>query len=372
MEIQLSNLTLKHLVEEISFLENGFINNAQTLENGWIKIKIHTKSQGDKQLIITPNSFFISNYSLPAKQNPGGFSALIKKYLDNQRIISIKQKGVDRIVVFEFLDMLLIVELFAKGNLILCNKEMKIIRAERREEWKDRKLEQNEEYKFPSSKGANPLEEKLEDFEKKLKENSKTFFGACIDLLNTSPVLLEFAFDELKFDKKKDSTKATNKEIKQIFEKIREIYSSKEKKVYLSDNVLYSIEIGRKKEKEFDSINSALNILLLSGDIKKEIVVIEPQKERKKEEKFLKEMKTKQNQIAGMEIQSEDAQKIGEEIYLHYNELNELMSAIKKAKQKGLSEKEVLEKINLIKPIIKEIDFKKNVVKVNYSQTQKK
>jgi predicted ribosome quality control (RQC) complex YloA/Tae2 family protein len=366
MEIQLSNLTLKHLLQELSFLENGFVNNVQTLENGWIKMKIHTKVQGDKQLIITPNAFFMSNYSLPANQNPGGFSALLKKHLDNQRIISIKQHGVDRIVVFEFLDLYLIIELFAKGNLILCNKEMKIIRAARKEEWKDRKLEQNEEYKFPSSKGVNPLEEKVEDFEKKLKENTKTLFGACIDLLNASPQVLEFVFEELKIDKKKNAMESTKKEAKQILEGVVEIYSSKEKKVYLSEKVLYSVDLGKAKEQEFDSINSALNILLLSGDTKKEIIIVEPQKERKKDEKFLREMTAKQNQVAGLEIQSEELQKKGEEIYLHYNELIELFDALKKAKQKGLTEKETIEKINSIKPMIKELDFKKNVVKVDY------
>jgi predicted ribosome quality control (RQC) complex YloA/Tae2 family protein len=368
MEIQLTNLTLKHLVEELSFLENGFVNNVQSLENGWTKMKIHTKVQGDKQLIITPNSLFLSNYSLPARQNPGGFSALMKKYLDNQRIVSIKQHGIDRIVVFEFLDLFLIIELFAKGNLVLCNKEMNIIRAARREEWKDRKLEQNEEYKFPSSRGANPVEEKLSDFEKKIKENKKTFFGACVDTLNSSPQVLEFTFDELKLDKKKDSISATSKEIKQVFDKIKEIYSSKAGKAFLNEGILYSTEVGRQKEKEFDSINSALNILMLSGDIKKEIPIVEPQKERKKDEKFLREMTVKQNQIKGIEIQSEEAQKKGEEIYLHYNELNELFDALKKAKQKGLTEKEVLEKINSVKPMIKELDFKKNIVKVDYSK----
>lgn len=61
--IQLSNLALRHLVGELQFLVNGFVNNAQSLENGWVKVKVHTKL-GDKNLVLTPNALFVPNISL--------------------------------------------------------------------------------------------------------------------------------------------------------------------------------------------------------------------------------------------------------------------------------------------------------------------
>ena len=131
--IQLSNLALKHLVEELQILKNGFVNKIQTLDNGWIKIKVHTK-EGGKDLVLAPNALFVADYSIPAKMNPGGYSAFLKKYLFNQRVISIEQKGVDRIVVLEFPDYFLIVELFAKGNVILVDRNMKIAKAFKKDE----------------------------------------------------------------------------------------------------------------------------------------------------------------------------------------------------------------------------------------------
>jgi len=364
MEIQLSNLALKHLVEELQVLENGFVNNVQTLENEWIKMKVHTKQFGDKNLILTPNSLFVSNYSLPAKQSPGGFSALLKKYLFNQRIISLKLHSVDRIVVMEFPEMLLILELFAKGNLILCNREKIIIKSMRREEWKDRTLQANEVYKFPSSRGANPAEETLVDFEKKLKENNKSFFGACVDILNTSPLILEYVFDELKIDKKKDATKATQKEVKEVLVKMKEIYSSKEGKVYLNQGVIYSTEIGKEKEKEFENIGAALNSLLVSNAEKKEVVIKDAPKteETKKKIKFEKDIEAKEAQIKGLLIKENESQKKGETIFLHYAEIKSVLEAVSKAKSKGLDEKEIISKINAIKPLIKELDFKKKKI----------
>jgi predicted ribosome quality control (RQC) complex YloA/Tae2 family protein len=367
MEIQLSNLALKHLVEELAVLQNGFVNNVQSLENGWMKIKIHTKELGDKQLIVTPSALFISNYSLPARQNPGGFSALLKKYLDNKRILSIKQNSLDRIIIFEFMEVFLIFELFAKGNIILANKEMQIIKAMRREEWKDRKLEQNEAYKFPSSKGSDPTKETQLEFEKKIKINPKTFFGACVDTLNVSPQILEFAFDNLKLDKKKDANSTSSQEVKKIFEEMKRVYSAKEGTVYLSEGVIYSTQTNKEKEKEFDSVQAALNALLLSDNEKKEITVKEtPEKEDlKKKQKYEKEVLARKNQMTGLAVQEKEAQAKGEAVFVHYQEINEVLLAIEKARQKGISEKEIIEKINSVKPIIKELDFKKNKLILN-------
>jgi predicted ribosome quality control (RQC) complex YloA/Tae2 family protein len=364
MDLALSNLTLKHLVEELKFLENGFVNNVQTLENGWIKVKVHSKASGDKNLVITQSALFVSNYSLQAKQSPGGFSALLKKYLNNQRIIKISQHSADRIIVVEFPESIMIIELFAKGNLVLCNKEMKIIKAMRREEWKDRKLEQNAEYKYPSSKGIHPLEENEKNFEAKLKENKKTLFGACVDILNTPPLILENVFSELGIDKKKNASEAITKEVNTILKKIKEIYFAPAKKPILIDGVLYTGGIGEAKTstKEFENINSALNSLLLNEEVKETAVPLAQETKNERKNKFEKEVNAKNNQILGLGVQEKELQEKGEKIYLKYNELKELFTAINKAKEKGICEKEIVEKINSKIKLIKKLDFKKNTV----------
>lgn len=366
MEIQLSNLALHHLIEELSLFENGFVNNVQTLENNWIKMKVHTKEFGDKQLILAPNAIFVSSQSLQAKQSPGGFSAFLKKFLFNQRIVSLKQHGLDRIIEFEFPESKLIIELFAKGNLILCDKNKKILRAFRKEEWKDRKLEVGEEYKFPSSRGISPLEESGKKFFENLKKNEKTLFGACVDLLNVSPQILELVFQNKKIDKTKNANQVNEKNANLILTELKKIYSSKQEKAYLVGNVLFTTDIGT-KDKEFESINFALNSLLLEQlqeTPKKENE--DEEKSSKKQDKDLKNLKSRQMQIEGIQIQAEEAQKKGEEVYLHYNELSELIKAINTAKSKGIAEKEIIERVNKLKPLIKELDFKKKKLIVSF------
>ena len=351
--IQLSNLALKHLVEENQLLVNGFINKIQTLENGWMKIKVHTK-QGDKTLVVTPNSFFISKKALNAKQNPGGFSALLKKHLFNQRIISFTQRGLDRIIILEFPEKFLILELFSKGNVILCDKEMNILRAMRKEQWKDRKLEKDELYKFPSSQGKSPLDISNAEFIKELIKTNKTLFGGCVELLNVSPAIMENVFDKLKIDKKQDAT-GSGVEGKKILKELKDIYSSKEQMVYLSKGNIYSVKTTLAKEKEFENINNALNELLLEDIAKPITQEIKTRKPKDRTNEYLKQIKEQEKK----EVLYKE---IGEKIYLEYGAISQIIDAVKKGKAKGLSAKEVTNKINSVNPIIKKIDFDKNKI----------
>ncbi|MFA5763465.1 MAG: NFACT family protein [archaeon] len=349
MKFAVSNLALAHLVKENEILVNGFINKSQTTDDGLLKLKIHTK-EGDKTILVNDKGFFISDQSMQAKQNPGGFSAFLKKYLFNQRIEKIEQHGMDRIVLFYFPSCILIFELFAKGNIILCDKEFNILRAMRREQWKDRTLEKENVYKFPTSKGINPLDETVDGFNKKMLENKKTCFGATMDILNVAPGILERVFDEIKFDKTKNAANLTKKELSKLFLKVQEKYSLPEEKVILVDNVLYSIDIG-KEGQVFDSLTMAFNELTR---IQPEEVIV-PIKKKDVKMDYLDEIKTAEKNI-------DKYQDMGNAIYLHFNELQEIINAIKKGKAKGFGEKEVLELINSKKHVLKELDFTKNKV----------
>lgn len=356
--ITLSNFALKHLIEELQILKNGFVNNIQTTNEELLKIKIHTK-QGDKNLLILPNYLFISEKSVPAKQNPGGYSALLKKYLNNQRIISLNQKGMDRIIIFEFPEKLLIIELFAKGNIILCEKDYKIIKAMKKEEWKDRKLEKNEIYKFPSSKGINPLEETSENFYEKLKENKKTLFGATLDELNIFPSLLEKIFLEQKLEKTTNSNKIDSQTSMKLLKEIKGKYQSAAKTPYINQNIVYTIDLNLEKEKEFENLNKMLNEITFDQEKTKKIQNFATKKEVKKERTqiILDNIKKK-------EVEEKEMKLKGDTIYLHYSKINELIETIKKGEKKGLSGKEIMEKINSIKPSIVLLNLEKKQLKL--------
>jgi len=368
--LALSNLSLKHLVEESQFLVNGFVNKIQSLDNGWMKIKIHTKL-GDKNLIITPNAFFVAEAGIPAKQNPGGFSAFLKKYLFNQRLVSLKQHGLDRIAVMEFPEKVLVLEMFAKGNMVLCDREMNILMAMRKEEWKDRKLEKEAQYKFPSSRGLNPLDETEEDFFGKLKESKKTFFGACVDLLNVSPAIMERAFEELGFDKKKNAIEVNERQSTQVLKKLQEVYSASQAEAYLSEGAIYSTETGKEKQRVFGSVNEAVRELM-SGEAaraafdSKDEEKLPPKDPAAGKMKAEKDLESKVRQIAELEIEERALKEKAEKIYLHYSEISEIIAKIKLLQKEGLGDKEIEEKIKKAYPAAAALSFQRNRIKMGF------
>ena len=73
----------------------------------------------------------------------------------------IRQYNFDRIVelhVAKEQKFTLVIELFAKGNIILLDEEGKIILPLKRKLWSDRKISSKEEYLYPPNRGINPLE----------------------------------------------------------------------------------------------------------------------------------------------------------------------------------------------------------------------
>lgn len=345
MQIQLSNLCLKHLIEENQILVNGFINKIQTTEDNLLKMKIHTK-KGDKNILITNNCFFVSEKSEPAKQNPGGFSAFLKKKLYNQRIISITQKELDRIVIFEFEKYYLILEFFAKGNIILCDKELNIIKAMRKEKWKDRELAKEKKYFFPTSKGKNPLKINEKEFYNLLKENEKTLFGAIIDIINIAPKILEKVFKDLKI-KIKSSKNINLKESEKILEEIKKNYLKEKEGIFIIENVIYTININEQKE-EYLTINETLNKLF----------------ERKIVVKKLKNKKIKIDYEQQKELLKNKEKEYFEKanlIYLKYNELKQIFDFIKNNYEKKELQKLLNEKITN-KIILKKIDLEKKKI----------
>ena len=113
-----------------------------------------TFSSPKQQIIIDLDKkvFYLTDFILEAGQAQT-FSMQIRKNIGNNKLKSFYQHENDRIIVFEFYAHYLIVEFFAKGNLILTDKENKILlnfRAER-EKWKERKIIKGQEYQFPKN-----------------------------------------------------------------------------------------------------------------------------------------------------------------------------------------------------------------------------
>ncbi|MDD5163732.1 MAG: NFACT family protein [Candidatus ainarchaeum sp.] len=361
--MQIPNLTLAYAVAESKpVIENSIVRKVQELENNWLKIKLHSK-QGQKDLIIAQQVFFLSDYPMPAKQVSSGFGGFLRKHLEGKKIMRIFQQNFDRIVFFEFQDFFLVLELFAKGNVILTDRAMKILGVLRREHWKDRALEKGAFYRAPSSKGISPVEASPENFEK-FRNSDFEIVKELVKNLNIAPVVAEEALLECGIPKETPAKKLPEKQLGLIAEKIRFFYSidSARLKPVLaesgSEKIALPFAFGSAKTiSSFSSLQNAFEEIFCKDFFGKKEKTISLAGEKKLLE-LQKSLATQLEAKTRLEQQAETSAKKGEAIFVHYLELKQVLEILREAKGK-ISEKDLMYKMKNFS-FVKSFDLKKS------------
>jgi len=363
--MQIPNLTLAYQIAELSpLLEGSILRKVQELPNEWLKLKLQTR-QGTKDLIISPNAFFIALQSLPAKHQSSGFGAFLKKRLANKRILSIKQHSLDRIMLLEFDDYFLVLELFAKGNVILITKEMEIVSAYRKEQWKDRAVRKSEPYKFPSSKGASPLETTASKLHKTFKESDSDCIRALVSALNIAPVAGEEACLLAGIDKAKPAAKAGKPELEALLGKLKTLYKVSAKKLSpglaLDQLLPFEFKAAGEFSQRFDSINQAIE-----SHFSKEFNAAKPavRQESKQEQKLERNLANQLAAVGELEQKAESAKQAAEAIYANYNAVNAALRLGREFAEGKTTKKEIMYKLDSIGFKLSGIDLKNKKIKV--------
>lgn len=366
------NISLAYLVSELApVLEGGILRKVQELDNGWLKLRFQTK-KGTKDVIAAPDAIFLTSFSIPAKQLTSGYGAFLRKKVVNKKILSLKQNCFDRVLVMEFEGFFLIFELFAKGNVILTDKDYTILSAYRKETWKDRVLKKNEEYKFPSSKGVCTTVVNAPVLKKIFSESEGDAIRTLVKGVNIDPGFAEQACKNAVILKEEKASEIEGKRIAGLVKAIADLYSvsmKKEKPVVVKKGdrevlLPFPLEIGLEIVEEFSSINEALD-----NDYSKSF-------EEKSSEKETEVVSKKKKQLEFSMAQQKDAEKSllekaesssekAELIYSNYSELSELLKAVEIGVGKKLPEKEIMYKLKSRFPFLKNLDLKNKKLTVS-------
>jgi predicted ribosome quality control (RQC) complex YloA/Tae2 family protein len=152
--MEVTNLTLAYLVEELKpVLEGSFIKKVQEVSKNVFKFRLHS-SKGTKELIVLPNCLYLTDFQFTAPKTPHGYSLYLRKHLEKQKVLGIRQHFFDRIVFLELSDFIMVFEFFGDGNIVLLNKENDILMPLHREKWKDRSVKKNIQYELPPLKDS--------------------------------------------------------------------------------------------------------------------------------------------------------------------------------------------------------------------------
>jgi len=171
----LAGIELRYLVDEITKrTKEYYVNNIYGISKDSLLFKLHHPEKPDIMLMMSTFGFWISSKKIDQIET-NNLLRQLRKCLLRFKLIKIEQVGAERIVYLTFSnseeEFILIGELFGDGNIILCNKEMKILGLLHSLNVRHRQLRVGIQYSPPPQKNLNVFEITQNDIDVILESN---------------------------------------------------------------------------------------------------------------------------------------------------------------------------------------------------------
>ena len=330
MKKELTSIEIRFLLKELQDLINAKIDQIYQPSKESLLLQLHVPSKGKKLLkIILPSFIYLSakKYDMPKKISE--FATFLREKISNARIREINQIQNERIIEIKLEKKnkySLIIELFSKGNVILCQNE-NILLALWAQKWKNRTIKQGQKYIVPLSKYNLFSRESLA---KAIKNSDETISKTLAVKLRIGKTYAE----ELCFCSGIDklSKNLSNEEIEKLYATVQKlanrpvnpriVYSTEE----IIDIVPIELRIYKKyKQKEFKKYSDAL-ASILDKQVETERKTKAMQKFTRKLEKIDTKIEKQKETLTKLEKDIEESQRKGEHIYENYQEIQKAIS----------------------------------------------
>ncbi len=305
--------------------------------------------------VLVPRYISVTEYKKENPTHPSHFCMFLRKYFTNAELVDIKQPNMERIVEFIFSKnnekYSLIFELFSKGNILVCDKEGKILIPLKVQRWKDRQIKHHETYKLPPKRFD--LENLTTDSLKRTMINSsRNQIVKCLAVdVGLGGVYSEEICKKAGISKEKNPQELSQNEFSIISSKIMELLEYADSGE-LKPNVIFEnekpidvqpfeLDIYEKNKKEyFESYNEALDYFFVKYMSKK----VSSEKESNISREIVKQeaiLEQHQKYLEELKKDSEILKKKGDYVYQNLGKIKDIFQNIKNAKSQGKSWEEI-------------------------------
>jgi len=224
----LSGIELRYLVDQISEqVQEYYVSNIYGITKDSILFKLHHTEKNDLFMMISTSGVWLTTVKID-QMEPNRLQKRLRNDLLRLKLKKIEQIGAERIAYFIFegfgKEFVLVGEFFGDGNILLCNKEMKILALQHSIDVRHRKLSVGLEYVQPPINGLDIFNISESDFDdlKTTDLVAAKWFGRTLGLPKK---YVEGVFEIASIDSKKIGNLLTDEEIKKIFETTKKIVS---------------------------------------------------------------------------------------------------------------------------------------------------
>jgi len=367
---QLSSIDVNFLVKELRSLEGSRVDKIYSVGKEESYIQLYKTNVGKRLLrIISGKVIFVTEIK-SVDEKPSHFCTMLRKHLENKIIDSIKQLHPERIIEFVFRGKeeikKIYIEIFGKGNVILCNNEDIIIDSLTKHKFRERSILPKHKYKYPNML-FNIFDIKKNELKEMFKESKKDKIVIALAIeLGLGGVYSEEICLLGSTDKNKDPNNIVSKEITIIHDSIKKLINKKNnpqiiyKDKEAIDVVPFDTEFYKENEKKkFEGFNQALDYYFTN-----ELKLI-----KKKESVHTKQINELKRIIAEQKETMESQKRREKEnrekaelIYNNYKLIQEIFEELNKAKEKH-SWADIKKKLKGHK-VVKDVDIKEKRVTI--------
>lgn len=336
MQTEISSLDIVYMTRELQDLVNGRIDKVYQKDREFL-FTMHVRGKGRKMLRIMPNAIYLTEYKEKFPETLPGFCKFLRKRIGGTAIKSISQKDFERIIEITFEgkedSYNMMVELFNKGNVILCDEDYKVISALESHKWKDRTVRGGIKYEFPPPQtNALTLKEKefLEIANKSNKDSIVKTLAIDFGLggLYAEEVCLLSGVD-------KNESKISNVGLKKLYSGLKKLLKKKIKANTVEEEILpFELrQFEKEEQKPFETFSEAIDSKFSKRIVSKQKNIAE---ERKNAEidRIKLIIKQQEQTIKGMEKSEKENTEKGEFIYEHYEEIKKILEDVNTARKK--------------------------------------
>ena len=341
----MSNVDVYAICKELGeMIKDARVQKAYQPTKDTVLIRFHVPSKGRVDVVFQAGLRVHSTQYPPQNPKvPPNFPMLLRKYIKGGSVTGVSQHNFDRIMRIDIQKehkFSLVIELFAKGNIILLDEDDQIILPLKRKLWQDRKITSKEEYKYPPERGINPLEieknELLELFQNSDRDIIRTLAGNGLGGLYAEEIALRSGVD-----KKLNAADVTDNEIESIYNAMTEIFKplktfdfhpqiiSGEKE----DVLPLDLQMYTDYQKEmYETYNEAADEFY-SSIVGEDIVQVHDEVWSGEVGKFEKRLKIQLDTLEKFNKTIKETKIKGEAIYSNYQQIQNIIDTIKHARE---------------------------------------
>jgi len=165
----IAGIELRYLVNEITkTIADYYVSNIYGITKDTLLFKLHHSVKPDVLLVLSTFGLWISSVKIDQIESNRLLKRLRQDLL-RLKLTKIEQIGAERVAYLTFSgfdkEFVIVAELFGKGNIILCNKEMKILALLHSIDVRHRKLGVGSQYMAPPQQGLNVFDISQKDLE---------------------------------------------------------------------------------------------------------------------------------------------------------------------------------------------------------------